>query len=59
MNEELTYQKALEELQNIQRDLQENEVSLEELVQKVHRAHELVAWCEARLTDTERAIKNI
>jgi len=59
MKHELTYQKALAELQAIHKALEENKVPVEELIAKVQRANELVKWCQDKLTTTEKALKNI
>jgi len=52
----LKYEEALQELQQIIAQLQEDQVSIDELSKKTKRAAELVEHCRAKLRETEADI---
>jgi exodeoxyribonuclease VII small subunit len=52
----LTYEEALKELQGILAQLQEEQVSIDDLSQQVKRAAELIAYCRNKLRETEEDI---
>ena len=52
----LTYEAAMQELQGIVNQLQEEAVSVDELSGKVKRAAELVKFCQEKLRDTEEEL---
>ncbi len=54
--EQLTYESAFTELQQIVRDLQDEAVGIDELSAKIARAAELVRFCRERLRVTEEEI---
>jgi len=54
--EQLTYESAFAELQQIVRDLQDEAVGIDELSAKIARAAELVRFCRERLRVTEEEI---
>ena len=58
-NDILTYQQAFEELQQIVSDLEEGEVNVDELSEKVKRATKLIAVCKSKLTETEEDVNKI
>jgi len=49
----LTYQKAFEELQKIVSYIEDEEIGLDDLTNKVRRATELIEFCQNRLRSTE------
>jgi exodeoxyribonuclease VII small subunit len=55
----LSYEKALEELQQIVAQLQEGELSVDELSAKVKRAAELIAHCRSKLRQTEQELEGL
>jgi exodeoxyribonuclease VII small subunit len=59
MNEKITYQAAFEELQQIVTDIEEGEISVDELSEKVKRAAQLIKICKAKLTQTEASVDQI
>lgn len=59
MSDKLTYQSAFEELQRIVTDLEEGEVNVDELSEKVKRATTLIAICKSKLTETEEDVNKI
>ena len=54
---QLTYQKALGELESIVTRIEENEPDVDELNDLVKKAVELVNYCKAKLTFTEEQLK--
>ncbi len=59
MNDNLTYESAFKELQQIVSDLEEGEVNVDELSEKVKRATMLIAICKSKLTETEEDVNKI
>lgn len=55
----LTYTSALEELQNIINEIQEETVSLDDLSEKVKRASELIQFCKNKLRLTEEELGKV
>ncbi len=53
---QLSYAKALEELQQLVAQLQEEQTDIDELETRIKRAQELVAFCRQRLRNTEDRI---
>lgn len=54
-----TYQKAMEELQEILSQLEREEITVDQLAAKVERASLLLKQCEDRLKSTEEKVKKI
>jgi len=52
----MTYEEALQELQQIIAQLQEDQTSIDELSQQSKRAAELIEYCRAKLRETEADI---
>lgn len=59
MNEELNYKEAFEELQQIVRAVEYDNIALDELSAKVKRAIVLIKICQDKLNHTELDIKQI
>ena len=59
MSEELKYSEAFEELQQIVSDIEDGEISVDELSVKVKRASELIKMCKEKLTSTENDVTEI
>lgn len=59
MEENLTYQKAFEELRQITEQIESDEVSVDELSAKVKRAAELLEICNAKLKNTQEEVQGI
>ncbi|WHT37616.1 MULTISPECIES: exodeoxyribonuclease VII small subunit [Myroides] len=57
--EKLTYEKAAAELDQILTALKNDEVTVDELAEKVERASVLIAFCKKKLTATEEKIEKI
>ncbi len=54
--EQLTYEKALAELQTIVGAIENEEVSIDDLSTKISRATELIKYCRQKLRNTEAEI---
>jgi exodeoxyribonuclease VII small subunit len=55
----MNYTDAFEELQQIVADIEDGEISVDELSEKVKRASELIAICKKKLTSTEEDVNKI
>lgn len=55
----MTYESAFEELTNITQDIETGTVSVDLLAEKVRRASLLIAFCQAKLRDTETEVNRI
>jgi exodeoxyribonuclease VII small subunit len=53
---ELTYEKALQELQSITQDLQEGKIGIDALAAQLQRAAELIRFCREKLRSVETEI---
>jgi exodeoxyribonuclease VII small subunit len=53
---ELTYEKALQELQGITQDLQEGKIGIDALAAQLQRAAELIRFCREKLRSVETEI---
>jgi exodeoxyribonuclease VII small subunit len=59
MANEITYTAAFEELQQIVRDMEDGEITVDQLAIKVKRAAELIKVCKNKLTSTEEDVNLI
>jgi exodeoxyribonuclease VII small subunit len=59
MSEELNYQKAMDELQEISRAIENETIPLDDLAKKVKRASELITYCREKLRSTEDEVNKI
>lgn len=59
MSKQPVYAEAFEELQQIVDDIEEGEISVDELSAKVKRAAELIRICKKKLTTTENDVNRI
>lgn len=59
MSDALTYSEAYEELQQIVREMEEGEISVDQLAEKTKRATVLIARCRQVLTETEEDVEKI
>lgn len=57
--ENLTYEKAFAELQQILQDLQNEAVGMDELGEKIERANVLISFCRERLRTAEAKIEQL
>ena len=59
MNENPNYEQAFEELQIIVTEIEQGEISVDELSNKVKRASQLIKICKDKLTTTEEDVNQI
>jgi exodeoxyribonuclease VII small subunit len=59
MNEIPNYTEAFEELQHIVSEIEEGQISVDELSQKVKRAALLIKICKTKLASTEEDVNRI
>ena len=59
MNDTPNYTDAFEELQTIVSEIEQGEISVDELSQKVKRAAQLITICKSKLTTTEEDVNRI
>ncbi len=59
MNETHTYTQAYEELLSLVHDMENGEISVDELSIKIKRAVGLIRVCRAKLTATEEEVQSI
>ncbi|MBS1928453.1 MAG: exodeoxyribonuclease VII small subunit [Chitinophagaceae bacterium] len=59
MKEQISYTEAFEELQTIVSEIEEGEISVDELSEKVKRASALIKICKNKLSSTEEDVSKI
>lgn len=59
MNAQPNYAQAFEELQQIVSEIEEGQISVDELSEKVKRAAYLISICKAKLSSTEEDVSKI
>lgn len=59
MKESMTYTEAFEELQQIVTEIDQGEISVDVLSEKVKRAALLISFCKKKLRATELDVHNI
>jgi len=59
MSDTANYTEAYEELQRIVSEIENGEISVDELSEKVKRATELIRICKLKLTTTEEDVNKI
>lgn len=59
MSVEINYNAAFEELQGIVSEIEEGEISVDELSAKVKRAAQLIKICKSKLASTEEDVSKI
>jgi exodeoxyribonuclease VII small subunit len=59
MEQDLTYDKAYQELKSISQQIENETITVDVLAQKVKRAAELIDFCQAKLRATETEVDKI
>jgi exodeoxyribonuclease VII small subunit len=59
MSNTINYSEAFKELQEIVSEIEQGEISVDELSQKVKRASQLIKICKTKLTSTEEDVNKI
>ena len=55
----LTYESAYKELSSIVKDIEQENVPLDELTKKIERANTLIAYCKERLRQPEEEYQKV
>ncbi|MDZ7775324.1 MAG: exodeoxyribonuclease VII small subunit [Bacteroidales bacterium] len=56
MSKELTYSEAISELESILKQIEQDDIPVDELLEKVKRSSELIIFCKDKLTKTESEV---
>ena len=59
MSDKINYVESFNELQKIVSEIEQGEISVDELSEKVKRAAELIRICKSKLTSTEEDVNKI
>ena len=59
MEQNLSYEKAFEELAQIAKEIENESLSVDLLAEKVKRAAELITFCQTKLKSTEKEVNKI
>ena len=59
MKEEMKYEAAFAELQNIVRKMENDELDIDQMAEQLKKAQELIKLCKDKLTKTDAEIKKI
>jgi len=59
MEKKITYTDAIEELETIVAEIEQGEISIDTLSEKVKRAAELIKICKQKLSSTEEDVNKI
>lgn len=59
MKEELSYTAAFDELQDIVQEIEQGEITVDKLSEKVKRAAYLIDFCKKKLSSTEEDVRKI
>ena len=59
MENKISYTEAIQELEAIVTEIEEGEITIDTLSEKVKRASELIKICKAKLTATEEDVNKI
>ena len=59
MNQEMKYEAAMTQLEDIVRRMENNEMGLDELGEQIKTAQQLIKLCKDRLTKTEEEVQRI
>ncbi len=59
MNKEMKYEAAMNQLEDIVRRMENNEMGLDEIGEQIKTAQKLIKLCKDRLTKTEEEIQKI
>ena len=59
MKKEMTYSQAMEQLEKIVAQLEDNSLDIDQLSDKVKTAQQLIAFCREKLTKTDEDVQNL
>ena len=58
-NKQLTYSEAIAQLDEIVQLIDNNEVEIDQLADKIKEANKLIAFCSEKLTKAEKEMENL
>ncbi len=59
MAKEMTYEKAMKDLQKIMTDLEQDKVKVDDLPQRVKEANALIKFCKTKLRNAEEDVMSL
>lgn len=59
MQEEQTYEQAMEKLEQITRQMESGQVGIDEMARKLQEARRLMQFCKERLYESEKNCKSL
>ena len=59
MKKQLNYQTAYMQLQKLVNEIENEEIHLDKLAEKVKQANELIAYCQTQLRKIENDVKSV
>ncbi len=59
MENKMNYTEAIEELERIVEEIENGDISVDELSEKVKRASKLIRLCKTKLTKTEEEVSKV
>lgn len=54
-----TYSQAIQRLESIVRQIDNNELDIDELAEKIREANEIIAFCQDKLTKADKEIEKL
>ena len=54
-----TYSQAMDRLENIVRQIDRNELEIDQLVEKIREANEIIAFCQDKLIKADQEIEKL
>ena len=58
-NEQLTYEKAMAQLETLAQQMERGEVPIDEMAERLRHAHQLIQYCRQRLTAADASVQQI
>ena len=59
MQEELTYEQAMEQLEALTQQMERGEIGIDEMAKKLQEAQRLMQFCKERLYESEKNCKSL
>ena len=59
MQEELTYEQAMQKLEVLTQQMEHGEISIDEMAKRLQEAQSLMQFCKERLYDSEKNCKSL
>lgn len=59
MQEELTYEQAMKRIEQLASQLEDNQIGIDEMAEKLKEAQQLIAYCKQKLYTADEEIQKI